>query len=93
MKKFILTIFRVKLRNVTSLTSKQLKLFFFKSTNLLKIDFSFENYKHLEYNKNENMSIYHLNHYVVFFRYAWYRVISPFYTMTLHFFEVSTGGY
>ena len=27
-KQFILTIFRVKLRNVTSLTSKQLKLYF-----------------------------------------------------------------
>ena len=25
--------------------------------NLLKIDFTFEKYKHLEYKKNENMSI------------------------------------
>ena len=24
---------------------------------------------------------------------AWYKVICPFYTLTLHFFEVSTGGY
>ena len=34
---------------------------------------------------------YLLNDYLTFFRYAWYRVICPFYTMTLHFFEVSTG--
>ena len=38
--------------------------------NLLKIDFTFEKYKHLEYNKNENMSIYLSNEYLAFFRYA-----------------------
>ena len=56
MKKFILTIFKVMLRNVTSLTSLQFN-YIFKSMNLLQIDFSFEKYKHLELNKNENMSI------------------------------------
>ena len=32
---------------------------------------------------------YLLKDYLAFFRYAWYRVICSFYTMTLHFFEVS----
>ena len=31
--------------------------YIFKSTNLLKIDFTFDKYNYLEYNKNENMSI------------------------------------
>ena len=56
MKKFILTNFRAKLRNVTSLTANSLN-YIFKSLNLLKIKFTFEKYKHLEYYKNENMSI------------------------------------
>ena len=56
MKRFILTNFRVKLRDVTSLTSNNLN-YIFKSMNLLKINFTFEKYKHFEYNKNENVSI------------------------------------
>ena len=56
MEKFISTIFRAKLRNVTSLTSKQFN-YIFESMNLLQIDITFEKYKHLELNKNGNMSI------------------------------------
>ena len=48
MKKFILTIFRAKLRNVTSSTKNSLN-YIFKSLNLLIVDFTFEKYKHLEY--------------------------------------------
>ena len=56
MKKVYFNDFRVKLRNVTSLTSKELKLFF-KSMDRLKINFTLGKYKLLEYNENENMSI------------------------------------